>query len=61
MKLKIWNKKNVKASKDKQLFLRLIRAVNDDVRLVVCDMKGEPIDSGTLLIVDQDLGGIASM
>jgi hypothetical protein len=62
MKLKIWSKKNGEnCTDDKQLFVRLIQNNNnDDIGVCVVDKKGDRINSGTIIFIDQDFKVIVS-
>jgi hypothetical protein len=59
MKLKVWSKKQAAKDNDKnQLYLRLQAPRNDedtDIVVIVVDHKGDKINDGNLLLIDQKL------
>lgn len=57
MKLKVWSKKTAASeTNEDQLFLRLVYCDDDcsDIVLIVVDIKGNRIDCGNILTIDND-------
>lgn len=56
MKLKIWSDKETQTTSEGELFVKLeVCPEHLDIHAVVVDYKGERIDHGHLLTIDQDL------